>query len=192
MCAHPTPSHPASLPTRASCDPCLPQGNGELHASAVSATAATTVIDEASGAVEMQQEIAAAEASPAFPQSAGEGAAPPHVSFSCHPNSGESRSSGEGGAASDPANGSGGEFLSLDVQGSADRKLVCADRLSRSTDVAGTLLDSGRIRCSVPVATFLQVVSISISLNGGAAGTFTATSRPFTHYAERRPVSACL
>ena len=60
---------------------------------------------------------------------AAEGDASPHVSSGCHPSAGASRGSGEEGAASDPANGSGGGFLSLEVAG-AGCKLVCDARLA--------------------------------------------------------------
>ena len=60
---------------------------------------------------------------------AAEGDASPHVSSGCHPSAGASRGSGEEGAASDPANGSGGGFLPLEVEG-AGCKLVCDTRLA--------------------------------------------------------------
>ena len=60
---------------------------------------------------------------------AAEGDASPHVSSGCHPSAGASRGSGEEGAASSPANGSGGGFLSLEVAG-AGCKLVCDTRLA--------------------------------------------------------------
>ena len=50
--------------------------------------------------------------------------------------------------------------------------------------VNGTLLDSGRIRCTMPVMAFPQIVDVSVSLNGGSTGTMTATKGSFTAYAE--------
>jgi hypothetical protein len=60
-------------------------------------------------------------------------------------------------------------------------QLICR---AGNVDVPGTLLDSSRVRCAMPAIEVAQTVDVRVSLNGGSAGTFTATQRPFATYAQ--------
>lgn len=90
----------------------------------------------------------------------------------------------------EPRGGPLGIEMALTVHGSGFVNLGVqpACRLGSSTIVVGTLLDESRILCTVPAnftATALYT-AVSVSLNGGTNGTFSANAAIFVYYAPPR------
>ena len=75
------------------------------------------------------------------------------------------------------------------ARASSPGQLKCLVGGASGTLVSGELLDSGRMLCTLPAAATAGSTDVTVSLNNGATGTFSADEVSFVHYTPPHIVS---